>query len=88
MKRLLIMFSCYVLAPDELKKVSWSGIPKQYRQTAWKILSVSMSFITTRCNLFKEAAFTGSDFYTFTGLFASNVRPQEVDVTTKAAGVL
>ncbi|ELT94978.1 hypothetical protein CAPTEDRAFT_184346 [Capitella teleta] len=24
---------------DELKTISWSGVPKQYRQTAWKILS-------------------------------------------------
>jgi len=26
---------------DDVKTMSWSGIPGQYRPTAWKILSVS-----------------------------------------------
>ena len=29
------------LPADELRKLSWSGIPKSVRPTAWKILSVS-----------------------------------------------
>lgn len=29
------------LSADELRKLSWSGIPKSVRPTAWKILSVS-----------------------------------------------
>eukprot|EP00002_Diphylleia_rotans_P026491 TRINITY_DN5286_c0_g1_i4.p1 TRINITY_DN5286_c0_g1~~TRINITY_DN5286_c0_g1_i4.p1 ORF type:complete len:154 (+),score=32.83 TRINITY_DN5286_c0_g1_i4:55-516(+) len=29
---------------DELKKLSWSGIPKQYRATVWKYLMVTHEF--------------------------------------------
>ena len=34
-----------LLFPDEVKTMSWSGVPGQYRPTTWKILSVSTFFV-------------------------------------------
>lgn len=31
-----------VLSPEELRKLSWSGVPKPVRAVTWKLLSVSL----------------------------------------------
>jgi len=36
------MFLKLVFAADELRKISWSGIPTRFRPITWKLLSVSV----------------------------------------------
>ena len=41
--KLLLTYSLtYLSLTDELKKISWSGIPAKFRPLTWKMLSVSV----------------------------------------------
>lgn len=46
--------SFFSFISEELRKLSWSGIPSQYRATTWKLLSVSSCYCVSAFTTFKN----------------------------------
>jgi hypothetical protein len=41
------LYGAEVVDTDKLKKLSWNGLPSQYRPICWKILMVTLTFKNT-----------------------------------------
>lgn len=51
-------------AADELRKLSWSGIPPPVRNTTWQILCVSIQLYIVKCMYMQKSLYLHHYFYT------------------------
>ena len=68
------MFTEHLFDLDELRNVSWRGIPKQYRAQAWKLLCVKRNRIEYRVRI---------EFSLFQGYLPAKIERREETLTRK-----